>query len=156
MKNILVLLWSDWKSMRNFLYGFALYARTRKDWIVHLRSPEDLSLPATANKVKSGFYSAIVANEETLKTHPEIADNPKTALVLYGACNPDFRKVGDVVAHVGVSRRPAEKRSSEIFGKSIIAAITIRITYMIILPITAFLCADFTVFSSRSAFHGWR
>ena len=124
MKNILVLLWSDWKSMRNFLYGFALYARTRKDWIVHLRSPEDLSLPATANKVKSGFYSAIVANEETLKTHPEIADNPKTALVLYGACNPDFRKVGDVVAHVGVSRRLAEKRFSEIFGKSIIAAIT--------------------------------
>lgn len=72
MKNILVLLWSDWKSMRNFLYGFAMHARTRRDWIVHLRSSEDLSLPATAEKVKSGFYSAIVANEETLKAHPEI------------------------------------------------------------------------------------
>ena len=83
MKNILVLLWSDWKSMRNFLYGFAMHARTRRDWIVHLRSSEDLSLPATAEKVKSGFYSAIVANEETLKAHPEIAENRKQPLSRY-------------------------------------------------------------------------
>lgn len=94
MKNILVLLWSDWKSMRNFLYGFAMHARIRKDWIVNLRSPDDLSLPSTAEKVKNGFYSAIVANEETLRGHPEIAAHPDTALVLYGACPPNFSKPG--------------------------------------------------------------
>ena len=118
MKNILVLLWSDWKSMRNFLYGFAMHARTRRDWIVHLRSSEDLSLPATAEKVKSGFYSAIVANEETLKAHPEIAGNPKTALVLYGACNPDFRKpggmaCGEAMEHLAFGLY-AEERSGEL------------------------------------------
>lgn len=97
MKNILVLLWSDWKSMRNFLYGFAMHARTRRDWIVHLRSPEDLSIPAIAKKVSVGFYSAIVANEETLRAHPEIGSRPETALVLYGSCNPDFRKPGGII-----------------------------------------------------------
>lgn len=94
MKNILVLLWSNRTSMRNFLYGFALHARTRRDWIVHLRSPEDLAYSAVAEKVKVGFYSGIVADEETLKAHPEIAMRPETALVLYATYNPGFRKPG--------------------------------------------------------------
>ena len=88
MQHILVALWSSKTSMRNFLYGFARYARMRKDWILDLRSADDLAFAPTADKVRSGAYTGIVADEETFLAHPGIVSCRETAVVLYATYNP--------------------------------------------------------------------
>ena len=94
MKNILMLMWANKNSTRNFLESFARYARTRRDWIVYLRSPEDLRSDEMTQKIKSGFFAGIVAEEGTFDAHPIIASSPSTALLLYATYDPNFKKVG--------------------------------------------------------------
>jgi len=100
MKRILMLLWSNKASVRNFLFGFCEYARRRKDWILDLRQEADLDNPVINGRVKDGFYDGILANEHAVLAHPELADVEKTALVLHATYDPVRRKAGDNLVYV--------------------------------------------------------
>lgn len=99
-KNILILLWSSKTSVRQFLSGFVMCARKRNNWIIHLHDAADLDYPPFRRKILSGAYDGIVTNEDTFLSHPEIATNPKTALVLHATYNPSQRKTGDNLVYV--------------------------------------------------------
>ena len=100
MKRILMLLWSNKASVRNFLFGFCEYARRRKNWILDLRQEADLDNPVINGRVRGGFYDGILANEHAFLSHPELANVEKTALVLYATYNPEQRKAGDNLVYV--------------------------------------------------------
>ena len=100
MKRILMLLWSNKASVRNFLFGFCEYARQRKNWILDLRQEADLDNPVINGRVRGGFYDGILANEHAFLSHPELANVEKTALVLYATYNPEQRKAGDNLVYV--------------------------------------------------------
>lgn len=100
MKRILMLLWSNKASVRNFLFGFCEYTHRRKNWILDLRQEADLDNPVINGRVKDGFYDGILANEHAFLSHPELANVEKTALVLYATYNPEQRKAGDNLVYV--------------------------------------------------------
>ena len=100
MKNILLLLWSNKASARNFLFGFCKYARTRKDWVLDLRQEADLNHPLIMKHIRDGAYDGIVTKESAFLAHPELADIEGTALVLNATYNPSVRKAGDNLVYV--------------------------------------------------------
>ncbi len=100
MKHILLLLWSNKASVRNFLFGFCKYARTRKDWVLDLRQEADLGHPAIMKQIRDGAYDGIVTKESAFLAHPELADIEKTALVLNATYDPSRRKAGDNLVYV--------------------------------------------------------
>lgn len=99
-RNVLVLLWSSKASVRTFLSGFVTCARKRKNWIIHLHDATDLDHPPFKRKIRAGAYDGIVVNEDTFLVHPEIASNPKTALVLHATYDPARRKAGDNLVYI--------------------------------------------------------
>lgn len=69
MKNVLILLWSSTiASGRDFLAGFALRARSRKDWRLHLRITKHELESNLQKRIRLGGYHGIVTDEDTYKT----------------------------------------------------------------------------------------
>ena len=105
MKHILLPLWSNNASTRNFLFGFCKYARTRKDWAVDIMKEVDLSHPAIMKRIRDGAYDGVVTNERAFLSHHELADMEKVALVINATYAPGARKAGDNLVFVQHNNR---------------------------------------------------
>ena len=99
MKHILLPLWSNNASTRNFLVGFSKYARTRKDWTVDIIREVDLNHPAIMKRISDGAYDGIVTNERTLLSHHELAGMENVTLVINATYAPG-RKAGNNIVFV--------------------------------------------------------
>lgn len=100
MRHILLPLWSNNASARNFLFGFCKYARTRKDWAVDILQEVDLDHPAIMKRIRDGVYDGIVAKERTFLAHRELAKVENVALVINATYDPAIRKTGDNLVFV--------------------------------------------------------
>lgn len=83
-RNILILLTNTGVSSRDFLAGFSRYARGRASWHVRLRHGSDLDDTSIERLAGPSEYDSIVTNEDVFLRHPELADNPHTAVVVFG------------------------------------------------------------------------
>lgn len=83
-RNILILLANTGASCRDFLAGFSRFARGRPDWRVRLRHGSDLDDTSIERLTGPSGYDGIVTNEDVFLKHPELADNPRTAVVVFG------------------------------------------------------------------------
>ena len=93
MKNVLILLWSSTiSSGRDFLAGFALRARSRKDWRLHLRITKHELEPNLLKAIRLGGYHGIVTDEDTYSSFPEGTIPPATSVVVFGTYDPNAPK----------------------------------------------------------------
>lgn len=83
-RHVLLLLWKGGASGRDFLQGFLQFARTRRNWHVHIRHAADCSHRELQEAVTAGDYHGIVTGERALEVFPELAANPQTKLVIFG------------------------------------------------------------------------
>ena len=83
-RSILILLTNTGASCRDFLAGFSRFARGRLDWRVRLRHGSDLDDTSIERLTGPFGYDGIVTNEDIFLRHPELASNPRTAVVVFG------------------------------------------------------------------------
>ena len=83
-RNILILLTDTGASSRDFLAGFSRYARGRANWHVRLRHGSDLDDTSIERLAGPSGHDGIVTNEDVFLRHPELSDNPRTAVVVFG------------------------------------------------------------------------
>ena len=83
-RSILILLTNTGVSSRDFLAGFSRFARGQANWHVRLRHGSDLDDTGMERLAGPSGYDGIVTNEDVFLRHPELADNPRTAVVVFG------------------------------------------------------------------------
>ena len=88
-KNVLILLWSSTiASGRDFLAGFGLSARSRRNWLLHLRMTKRIVEPNILEAIERGEYDGIITDEDTLNSLP-LPDIPQTtSIVVFGTYTP--------------------------------------------------------------------
>ena len=87
-KRILVLIWSSSQSVRDFLAGFARYARQRKNWDVYLRHSQDYPRSRVQQEVADGRFDAVVTSLDQLEPFPELADHERMHVILFSTYQP--------------------------------------------------------------------
>lgn len=87
--NILILLSSSTtSSTRDFLSGFALRARARRNWQLHLRLSKRALEPNILRAIQLGGYDGIVTNEDMLDALPKGTIPPTTSVIVFGTYDP--------------------------------------------------------------------
>lgn len=86
-RNILLLVWERDVSAREFVAGFAHYSNGRPEWCIRLLHTADAMMVGTMSDISSGRYDGIVVTDTFITAHPDIGDNPATAVVVIGDIN---------------------------------------------------------------------
>ena len=81
---VLILLTDTGASTRDFLSGFSRFSRSRRDWHMRLRRIDNMDASEFNFLASQGGYDGIITNEDVFLAHPEISENPDTAVVVFG------------------------------------------------------------------------